>query len=124
MIYGVVAALLWGSATCSPSGREPRWAKGRKLVDPERCWDEEDAKRYDIASDEHYSYARVPTGTDQGYCYLMDVWIVDDEGRPHPGYDDYPIPVRTEDLYLERGRPLAGETPKPKSIFDSDWLRR
>lgn len=94
------------------------------FVDPDQYWDEDDAETYDIEPEKRFSYARIPTDAHPGDCYILDAWIVDDEGRMHPGYDACPVPVRKEDLDLERGRPLAGETPKPKTIFDSGWLRR
>ena len=93
------------------------------LVDPNRYWDEDDAETYDIDPRKRYAYARVATDADPGDCYIHDVWIVDDEGHMHPGYDSCPVPVRIDDLVLSRGRSMAGETPKPKSIFDSGWLR-
>jgi len=93
------------------------------LADPDRYWDEDDAETYDIDPRKRFSYARVATDADPGDCYIHDVWIVDDEGHMHPGYDSCPVPVRTDDLVLSRGRSMAGETPKPKTIFDSGWLR-
>jgi hypothetical protein len=104
-----------------PAGLRAGWIY--PLADPDRYWDEDDADTYGIDPDKRYSYARVSTDADPGECYIHDVWIVDDEGRIHPGYDSCPVPVRTDDLVLSRGRPMAGETPKPKSIFDSGWLR-
>jgi len=109
----------------SPAGVQPYLQAGwiYPLADPDRYWDEDDADTYGIDSQKRYSYARVATDADPGECYIHDVWIVDDEGRIHPGYDSCPVPVRTDDLVLSRGRSMAGETPKPKSIFDSGWLR-
>lgn len=93
------------------------------LADPDRYWDEDAAGTYGLDPEKRYSYARVATDADPGDWYIHDVWIVDDEGHIHPGYDSCPVPVRIDDLVIARGRPMAGETPKPKSIFDSDWLR-
>ncbi|MFZ3481860.1 hypothetical protein [Sphingomonas sp. 3-13AW] len=94
------------------------------LKDPDEYWDEDDADKYDIEPDKRFAYARVPSEADPGDCYIHDVWIVDDEGCPHPGYEATPTPIRTEDLDLERGRLLPGATPKPMSIFDAGWFTR
>jgi hypothetical protein len=94
------------------------------LGDPDRYWDEDDAERYGIDPDKRYSYARVPAESDPGECYLVDMWIVDEEGRIHPGYDACPVPIQKQDLDITRGRPGAGTTPRPRNVFDSDWLRR
>lgn len=112
------------AARSKPAQSEMRLRQGwiYPLNDPDRYWDEDDAETYGIDPDKRYSYVRIPTGSDPGTPYVLDVWIVDDEGNTHPGHDACPIPILVEDFSIEMGRHLAGETRKPKSIFDSPWF--
>lgn len=58
------------------------------LVDPER-YDDED---YGTG----YAFAQAAEGTDG--CLIADCWIIDREGRIHPGYECSPVPVRYVDV--------------------------
>ena len=87
------------------------------LVDPDRYWDEDDADRYAISPDKRYSYALIPSDLDPGDCYVVDAWISDENGNPHPGYDQCPVPILKEDVDLSRGRKLGAPCPTRQSIF-------
>lgn len=79
---------------------------------------------YDDEYGEGYAYMAIPHDREPGDCYMVDAWIVNERGHPHPGYGDCPVPVRRDDLVMAKGRFLDDNLPEPKSVFDSPWGRR
>ena len=79
--------------------------------------------RFDDELGEGYDHVAVPEDMDPGTCSMIDMWPVNSVGEVHPGYDACPVPVRAEDVDMEKGRPLNAALPKPQSIFDSPWPR-
>lgn len=55
-----------------------------------------DPERYDDDLGEGFTHALSTSDIDG--CYVADCWIVDAEGRRHPGYDESPVPIRISDL--------------------------
>lgn len=76
------------------------------LVDPER---------YDDEYGEGYAFARVAGDMMGLEMTIVDCWIVDAEGTRHPGIDSCPVPVRIQDVDVDRARPS-----EPRS-YDADY---
>lgn len=62
-----------------------------------------DPQRYDDEYGEGFAYAAVADETPPDGCWMADCWIVDKHGAVHPGYDQNPVPIRSEDLKTEEG---------------------
>lgn len=83
-----------------------------------------DTDRFDDEFGEGYDHIMIPHDATPGDCYLHDAWIVNSAGEIHPGYNAVPHPFRLECVDIDRGRPLDIDLPAPKSIFESDFVRR
>ncbi len=78
------------------------------LRDADRYHEDTDAERYGIDPDRRFSFASIPSTTIEADRYdVQDMWIVDETGAVHPGYDVSPVPIARKDLDVARGRPLA-----------------
>lgn len=79
-----------------------------------------DATRYDDelgTGFDHIAIAHDADGIER--CFILDAWIADREGNVHPGYGANPVPIRIDDVAVERGRPLGRALPEPMSVFMS-----
>jgi hypothetical protein len=54
---------------------------------------------------EGFGFARVAGDLHGLEMTMVDCWIVDREGRRHPGLDQCPVPVRIQDVESDAGFP-------------------
>src|SRR3546814_7962715 len=55
-----------------------------------------DADRFDDDFGEGYDHIMIPHDASPGDCYIHDAWIVNAEGKVHPGYEANPHPRSEE----------------------------
>ena len=80
-----------------------------------------DPTSYDNDEGTGFGYAAIPHDSgDVSQFYVFDVWIVDQDGNPHPGYEANPVPIRPEDLDLTASKP-APELPERTQFCMSNW---
>ena len=79
--------------------------------------------RYDDDLGLGYDHVAIAHDAQPGACVIHDAWIVNREGKVHPGYDCNPVPIRVDDVNLAAGRQLVASLPAPVSIFDGPWAR-
>lgn len=58
--------------------------------------------RFDDEYGEGYSYALV-ADEDPGECFIVDCWIVNQQGEKHPGLDASPVPISAESVEIDEG---------------------
>jgi len=74
--------------------------------------------------DEHgvgYGFVAIARDARPGTSHTHDAWIVNERGDVHPGYSNSPVPIRRDDVHLEKGQPLEAVLPTAGSIFDSPF---
>jgi len=69
-----------------------------------------------------YGFAAISRSAHPGTSPSHDAWIVNERGDVHPGFSSSPVPVRRDDVYIEKGQPLEAELPTPESIFNSPFF--
>ena len=73
-----------------------------------------EADRYDDENGAGFDHVYFAPDSDVREEYFVaDAWIVNAEGRIHPGYDECPVPVRPEDVDLAAGKAMEFEMPAP-----------
>src|SRR3546814_14858836 len=75
-----------------------------------------DADRFDDDFGEGYDHIMIPHDASPGDCYIHDAWIVNAEGKVHPGYEANPHPFRLDCVVIGKGRPLSVDLPHTRSI--------
>lgn len=78
-----------------------------------------DPERYDDDLGEGYGFAQVygQGGEPENGWYVADCWIVNEAGEVHPGYDQQPVPIRADDVALDRGFATKGKQRRRGDAF-------
>ena len=67
----------------------PRFKAGDRFPTKRQLYDSDDDEQYDHVE---------PAINDNGKFWLVDCWLVTEDGKVHPGYNVSPVPVRVEDI--------------------------
>jgi hypothetical protein len=86
------------------------------LNDPERFDDEE----YGTG----YAYVMVPNGEGEHDYWMRDMWVVNEKGEVHPGYDASPMPIRMEDIDVAAGIEIVPNLPARQANLGNPFGRR
>jgi hypothetical protein len=70
-----------------------------------------DPQRYDDDYGRGYYFAAIDAGATPLSCRIHDVWIVNEFGERHPGYNISPVPIRIDDVHMEQGWRLEAILP-------------